>query len=269
MQSNIISETEPDGIATIGAAAPGCSPADAASAMQQLQAQALPLDRLNSMRAEVARFDSARIDSATLQALIAHVSSPATAFNGAHSLPTHSAGNAVSAALQPPAPTQTVVVKAEEPQQPEVRQPRETFPPHFPEKPKSKPGVERGNALPSRPNAPSLSVPTKPRSKIPRRRPRDMSGFAAKFMVRSAVSRKVTRKPKPSTDAAGGPGLDDTQPSMDEKEVAQLLLELNPVRNGEPLRVNKKSRTAHSRPPRCDKGTALPRSVAINKASIF
>lgn len=243
MQNNSILETEPGGIdRTLGAAATGCRPADAASAMQQLQAPALPLDRLNSMRAELARFDSARIDSATLQALIAHVSSPATAFNGAHSLPTHSAGNAVSAALQPPAPAQNVVIKTEETQQLEPRQPREAFPPHFPEKPKFKLGVEQGNAVPSRPHPQSVSVPTKPRSQNPRRRPRDMSGFAAKFMVRSGVSRKVTRKPKPSTVAAGDPGLDDTQPSMDEKEVAQLLLELNPVRNGAPFCVSTTTR---------------------------
>lgn len=205
--------------------------------MQQLPAPALPLDRLNTMRTDLARLDNARIDNATLQALFAHVSAPATPFNGPHALPTHSTANAVPAALQPPAPAQNIAIKLEEPPVPAPLQPRDAFPPHFPEKPRHQPSVDQGNAGPSSaaPQSPiTVAIPTKPRSQAPRRRRRDMSGFAAQFVVGPSVSRKgmrVARPPATGTPAAE-PGLDDTQPSMDEKEVAQLLLELNPVRNG-------------------------------------
>lgn len=212
----------------------GNRPLQAASVMQQLQAPALPLDRINTMRAELARFDDARIDNATLHAILAHVSAPTTVYNGANTLPTHSAALSVAAALQPPAPAQKVSIKVEEQPPPVPRKQRDQFRPHFPEKPKAAvDGLGQGAAEPDHAADGTFlgfTLSTKPRSQQPVRRRRDMSAFAAQFLGRG---RKGTKRPPkgPATPPARQ-GLEDTQPSMDEKEVAQLLLELNPTRNG-------------------------------------
>eukprot|EP00892_Ulva_mutabilis_P001264 jgi/Ulvmu1/11138/UM071_0022.1 len=208
--------------------------------MQQLQSPALPLDRINSMRAELARFDTTRIDNATLQAFLAHVSAPSSVLHGASTLPTHAAAHSAPAATQHAAAAQTISMKVEEAPKPVARQPRDAFLPLFPEKPKlpAADAQAQGAPEPHRPpptRAPAVPVPTRTRSSNPARRPRDMSGFAAQFLGRGPGSgaRRSTKRPGSGTAPQQAQhGLDDTQPSMDEKEVAQLLLELNPVRNG-------------------------------------